>query len=64
MKTVNQIKAQVRRCHTLADELNYDWEESSVMIYNALDSVCMKQYGYHAHSAELSRYLKKHPELY
>lgn len=64
MKTVKQIKAQIRRCQSLASELGKDYDESAKRIITAINNVCMAQYGYRAHSHELSLYLAKHPELY
>ncbi len=64
MKTVTQIKAQIRRCQSLASELGKDFDESSKRIKTAINNVCMAQYGFPAHSRELGRYLAKHPELH
>ena len=64
MKSVKQIKEQIRHCFALVYELNHDWDEYYNKIRMAIDNVCMKQYGYHSHSKELMRYLKNHPELY
>lgn len=64
MKTVTQIKAQIRRCQQLASELNKPFDVYYWRIRKAVDAVCIAQYGFHAHSYELSRHLKKHPELY
>lgn len=64
MKTVTQIKKQIRRCQNLADELGKDWAISHARIIRAIESVCIAQYGCRPHTKELSQYLKKHPELH
>lgn len=64
MKKVKDIQAQIKRCHALIAELGKNWNEMEPKMKGAIDTVCVKYFGYHAHSIELSRYLKKHPELY
>lgn len=62
-KKMSEIELQINRCFLLARELGYGFNEYHSRIKKAIDNTCMQRYGYHAHSKELSRFLKLHPEL-
>lgn len=63
-KKVNEMKAQIKRCVSLAKELGYEFGEYHPRISKAIYNSCMQRYGFHAHSSGLSKFLKSHPELY
>lgn len=60
-KTVTQMRTQIKRIQTLTKELGYEFNVYYFRIINAIDSTCMQRYGYHAHSKELSKYIKITP---
>lgn len=62
-KTITQMNAQINRVFALSKELGYKFNEYYFRIIEAIDKSCFKHYGYSAHSKELSKFLKKHPEL-